>query len=522
MSTIRGGRSVAARVMAALLAVAVVASCGTTAESKLQVNLTSPSPSNATSVPQADGTGAPKGFSHYYEQKAVWTSCQEGFECATVTAPTDWSDASSAPINVALQRVRATGDRQGSLFINPGGPGGSGTQLVTYAQYLFGADVLAAYDVVGFDPRGTGRSTQVLCYDDQQWDRYLAASYPQTTEGLARASAEATALGKACQAGTGNLLAHVDTASAARDLDMLRAVVGERKLDYLGYSYGTQLGSTYAALFPGNVGRMVLDGALDPTATPAEEVQGQAEGFEKALRSYVDYCQLRGDCPLTGSGDEGMSTIGTFLDGLLAVPMPTGDTDRPLTQALGLLGVMYPLYSQSLWPTLTSALTSALNDGDGSGLLENADAYNSRDPEGGFADNSGQAFIAISCLEPRLSSDPAVMAAEARELQAAAPTIGRFLGYGALMCANWPVPAVKRDMDITAPGAGPIVVIGTTGDPATPYAWAQKLAATLSSGVLVTYDGEGHGAYGSSNDCILDAVGDYLVDGIVPADDTQC
>lgn len=512
----------ALKTLAVCLAVLVVGACSTPEESKLQVNLSSPATESPAPSAHAKTSGAPKGFEKYYKQSITWTSCGDNYDCATVTAPTDWSDKSSAPISLALQRLHATGERQGSLFINPGGPGASGTEFVTYAQYLFGDDVLSAYDIIGFDPRGTGRSTAIRCYDNAHWDQFISSSFPTTSAGLTQAVAAATSFGAACKAGTGDLLGHVDTVSAARDLDMLRAVVGETRLDYLGYSYGTQLGSTYAALFPGNVGRMVLDGAIDPNISAAGQTLGQAKGFESALHSYVENCQSGADCPLQGSVDEGMATVGKLLDGLLAVPMTTSDAARPLTQTLGVLGVIYPLYSEPLWPTLTSALASALNDNDGSGLLANADAYNSREADGTFTDNSGQAFIAISCLEPRQSSDPAVMAREAEALTSAAPTMGRFLSYGGVTCANWPEPVVKRDFDTSAPGAAPIVVVGTTGDPATPYVWAQGLASTLSSGVLVTYDGEGHGAYGSSNDCILNTVGDYLVKGVIPEADTQC
>jgi len=470
----------------------------------------------------AKRTKAPKGFGSYYRQNVAWRHCDMTFECATVSAPMDWSDPSSPPVRLALERSAARGDRVGSLLVDPGGPGASGTEFVQHASYLFGNEVLSAYDLVGFDPRGVGRSSAVSCYDDAQWDRFTAESFPATPEGLERTEDSYAALGAACAARTGELLSHVDTVSAARDLDMLRAVLGDARLHYLGFSYGTQLGSTYAALFPGNVGRMVLDGAIDPTLTAEEQVVGQAAGFEQAVRSYVADCQEASDCPLSGDVEDGTRQIAELLDDLLAHPMPTGDPARPLTQSLGMYGIIYPLYSQSLWPALTSALDAALDRGDGSGLLDNADSYNSRGTDGVYTDNSGPAFVAISCQDARESSDPAAMAAEADDLGRVAPTLGRFMAYGGLTCKHWPAPLAPLEADLAAPGAPPIVVVGTTGDPATPYSWAQGLAHTLDSGVLVTYDGEGHTAYGSSNDCVLDAVDHYLVNGIVPADGTLC
>jgi len=521
-------RPAAARRLAAFAAAVVtLAGCSPTTSTKEQVAIHPHASQTAATDPSSASAARPvkppKGFEPYYQQRVTWQHCDMTFECATVTAPTDWSDPSSAPIKLALERHAATGNRIGSLLVNPGGPGASGTDFVGYAPYLFGKDVLAAYDVVGFDPRGVGRSSAVTCLSDADWDRFTAASFPSTTPaGRDAVEAAYESLGAACASGTGDLLDHVDTVSAARDLDMVRAVLGEDKLDYLGFSYGTQLGSTYAALFPGHVGRMVLDGAIDPTLTPEQEVTGQAAGFEQAARSYVADCQGGSDCPLSGSVDDGVAQIGRLLDGLLARPMPTGDVSRPLTQSLGLFGIIYPLYAQSLWPTLTSALDDAINRGDGSGLLANADSYNSRDSDGTYADNSGVAFIAISCQDSRESSDPADMAAQAAELDKVAPTFGRFLAYGGLTCEHWPAPVVPLEADVAAPGAPPIVVVGTTGDPATPYSWAQGLATVLDSGVLVTYDGEGHTAYGSSNDCVLEAVDDYLVDGVVPADGTLC
>jgi pimeloyl-ACP methyl ester carboxylesterase len=476
----------------------------------------------ATSQAPTDAAGVPEGFDDLYSQDLEWTSCDAGLECATATAPLTWDDPEAGTIELDLKRTRATGEKQGSLLINPGGPGGSGTDFLETAAESFGDRLLAAYDVVGFDPRGVRASTEVACYDDAGKDEYLSADFDVSTdEGLAAKREAAARWAEACGENTGDLLGSVDTPSAAKDMDMLRAVLGDEKLNYLGFSYGTDLGATYAGLFPDRAGRLVLDGAMDPTLDAAAVSKGQAVGFENALRAYVEDCQAGADCPLTGSVDEGMQQVRGVLDRALDRPYPTSG-DRVVTQTLAFYGVAVTLYAEQSWPVLTQALDEAINAGTGDTLLYLADFYNDRNTDGSFATNSIEAFTAINCLDARSSADVDTMRAEAAEIEEAAPTVGTFFSYGGVTCADWPYPVVERDYDRSAPGAPPIVVIGTTNDPATPYVWAEGMADTLESAVLVTYEGEGHTAYGRSNDCIADAVEDYLVDGTAPDDGLTC
>lgn len=458
----------------------------------------------------------------YYEQDVTWDSCSTGFECADITVPLDWDDPTGDTITIGAKRHLAEGTTMGTILINPGGPGGSGVEFVEYVPYMFGAPLLESYDILGFDPRGVGESSPVTCLTDAEKDVYNAKSYAPDDAGIAAMEADATFIAERCAEETGAVLGEVDTQSAARDMDVIRAVVGDPKLNYLGFSYGTQLGATYAGIFPEKVGRMVLDGAIDLRLTPHEQSLQQAVGFENALTAYVEDCQAGSGCPLTGSVDEGKAQIKQLLDGLLANPLPTEDPDRPLTQTQAFYGIAQPLYSELLWPTLTTALEAAIVAGDGTELLESADSYNSREDDGTYIDNQGEAFRAIGCLDARGETDRATMDAEAAEIIAAAPTMGSFFGYGGVGCKSWPYPEVAQDFDLAATGAAPIVVIGTTNDPATPYVWAEGLAEQLDSAVLVTYEGEGHTAYGSSNDCILDAVDEYFVDGIVPDDGLVC
>lgn len=495
--------------VAALVAVGVLVLTGCTA------------PREQTEVTAAPTTADVQGIDAIYAQELDWQACGD-LECATLVVPMDYDQPDGDTIEVAVSRHRASGDRIGSLLINPGGPGSSGIDaLSSIALPRFGSEVVERYDLVGFDPRGVASSTPVTCVDGPEMDALTATDFDfGSDEGLAAAEAAYGELGAACLERTGPVLEHVDTVSAARDMDVLRAVLGDETLNYVGYSYGTQLGATYAAQFPEQVGRLVLDGALDPTLSTLELSQGQASGFENALRAYVADCQAGADCPLDGSVDDGLAQVKTVLDRARRSPLPTG-TDRPLTGALAFSGIALPLYDEASWSYLTLGLGAALQ-GDGSVLLQLADLYYDRNADGTYATNSTQAFWAIGCADDRGTTDPAEMRAQAAAIEEVAPTVGYFFGYGGAICAQWPVPEAGGLDDYSAAGAAPIVVIGTTNDPATPYEWAQSLAETLDSGTLLTYEGEGHTAYGRSNACIAGAVDAYLLEGTVPAEGTRC
>jgi pimeloyl-ACP methyl ester carboxylesterase len=476
----------------------------------------------SSAVPGGDGATADAGLERFYGQTLQWTACEQ-LQCATATVPIDYADPAAGSIELALRRAPATsGEAIGSLLLNPGGPGGSGVDFVEQATQRVSPGVLEQYDLVGFDPRGVARSSPVTCVDDATKDALLSRDFDYSTDaGIEEARAAYREFGEGCAANTGPLLAHVDTVSAARDMDVLRAVLGDETLTYLGYSYGTSLGANYAELFPERVGRLVLDGALDPTLTETELAVGQAAGFESALRAYVEDCQGGDGCPLTGSVDDGMAQVRELLDRARRSPLETG-SDRPLTATLAFYGIAVTLYDDASWGVLTQALTAALRQDDGSGLLFLADVYNERDEDGGFASNSTEAFTAINCLDGASPSDPDTMRAEAAEVLRAAPTVGDFFSYGGVVCQDWPYPPTGTSEALTAQGAAPILVVGTTNDPATPYAWSEGLAEQLESGVLLTWEGEGHTAYGRSNECVAEVVDAYLLAGTVPDDGTTC
>lgn len=457
----------------------------------------------------------------YYEQEIAWAACGDN-ECARLTVPLDYAEPAGETIQIAVLRVPA-GDpdrRIGSLVVNPGGPGAPGTTYAAQAGLAFREPLRERYDVVGFDPRGTGFSTAVDCVSDEQLDVFLAADpAPDDREEADALEQAQRAFNAGCAAESGALADHVTTVEAAQDMDVLRSALGESTLTYLGASYGTKLGATYAELHPDRVGRFVLDGAVDPTLTAREQTLGQARGFETAIRAYAEDCVDSGDCPLGDSVEAGLQRLTDFIDEVDAEPLPTGG-ERELAVGNAITGIIAPLYNRDYWFLLTRALTAAF-EGDGSQLMQLSDLYSSRGPEG-YQDNSSEAILAINCLDDPSAVDPDDIPGQVAAFEEASPTFGEVFAWGQAGCLGLRAEATVETPEIDAAGAPPILVIGTTRDPATPYAWAEALAGELESGVLITRDGDGHTGYNVGNACVDEAVEDYLVDGTVPEDGLRC
>jgi pimeloyl-ACP methyl ester carboxylesterase len=481
--------------------------------------------------PQPTPRPAPAGLEELYGQEPDWSDCEpSGMECATVTAPVDWSQPGGATIELAVVRLPSdSGERIGSLLMNPGGPGGSGVDLVrNAAEYITSEQLRDSFDVVGWDPRGVGESTPVRCLDDEAMDEFLygvPANPAGTDAWLAEQVEKEKAFAAACQENTGEFLAHVDVESNARDMDLLRAVLGDDSLNYLGFSYGTSFGAHYAELFPGNVGRLVLDAAIDPSLSAAEVFTVQMGGFENAFRSYLEACLAAADCPFSGTLDDAIAQASALFAGVEGRAM-TADDGRQLTAATLGTALSYPLYDEGSWPAL-SQMISQLQAGDATLALQLADGYNSRTDDGRYPDQSVAVYTAATCLDSQFAGGLESTKATMASIAAAAPTIGPYLSYGDwvhidIACQAWPAPSVVTPHPIVAEGAAPILVLGTTNDPATPYAWAQAMASQLSSGVLITREGEGHTAYAQGNGCIDQTVEAYLIRGDVPAADPMC
>ena len=470
-----------------------------------------------------DTSGVDAALLPFYDQELDWRVCGDGFQCTTVTAPLDWTSPGAGEVELSVIRHRAaSGDAIGSLLTNPGGPGESGVALIRDSlDFAIGEVLQQQYDVIGFDPRGVGESTAVRCYDASEMDAYLfdipaapRGSDAWEDELLARHGDFATA----CDAESDGILPYITTDNAARDLDLLRGVLGDETLSYLGYSYGTLLGATYAKLFPERVGRLVLDGAVDPSASGLDLGTTQGVGFESALRAYMADCLQQDDCPFRGSVDEAMADLGTLLASVDRSPLPASD-GRELGSDSLMMAIVAALYSEDSWPYLTVALTDVL-EGNADVALQLADFYYGRE-DGEYTDNSTEAFRAYNCMDYPADSTPEQEASAEALLAAKAPTIAPYWS-GPDPCEVWPYPPTGVREPITAEGAAPIVVVGTTNDPATPYEWSVSLAEQLSSGVLVTRVGEGHTGYNKGNDCVDRAVEAYLLRGTVPEDGLRC
>jgi pimeloyl-ACP methyl ester carboxylesterase len=464
----------------------------------------------------------PAGLAKYYEQKLAWTSCDEGFQCSTLKVPLDYTHPDGTQIGIAVVRKQATdpGQRLGSLLVNPGGPGGSGIQYAT-SPGVVSAAVQARYDLIGFDPRGVDQSDPVQCLSSAQMDAFVSIpSDPDTSAEQQQVVNESKFFAAQCEAKSGSLLPFVGTQDAARDMDVLRAALGDAKLNYLGKSYGTYLGAVYAQEFPKNVGHMVLDGALDPSLSSEQLNITQAAAFDAELRQYLAGCAKTSGCPFSGDVTADVTQLKTWVNSLQDHPIQ-GDNTRKLDEALAMTGVALAMYDQNSWPQLTQALRAGFQ-GDGSELLQMADEYNNR-VAGQFVGNEAEANFAVNCVDhPDEATSVQQIEQALPAYEKAAPFFGEMVDWSGLPCAYWGAKPTNTPQKISASGAAPILVVGTTRDPATPYAWAQGLATQLASGHLLTMDGDGHTAYLRGSTCIDSDVDAYLISGTLPAQGTVC
>ena len=472
-----------------------------------------------------DASGAPAGFSKYYEQVVEFEECGTRLYCADIDVPMDWNDPSSEAISIATVFRLADSNPRGFILFNPGGPGSSGYDWVKdSSEYLGTKDLRADWNILGFDPRGVGRSSAVECLSDSEYDEFLygvSGFEIGSEEDIAVARAATADFADKCLEKTGALLGFVDTVSAARDMDVLRAVVGESKLNFLGYSYGSFLGTTYATLFPERVGRFVLDGAIDPTVSDDEQTLFQIQAFEAALTAFLENCDSYEDCPFSGNVSADLISVKQLLASIEKDPLVTS-SGRELTIWAAVTGLIMTLYSDRYWPELSSAFSEAYA-GSGDRFLFLADFYNDRGEDGIYQTNLIAANYAINCLDNSASPSMLEIEAQNKRLLDTAPVLGRYWQFGGLRCGSWPFPEAEKPSDYSAAGAPTILVIGTTGDPATPYSQAQSLANDiLKDGFLMTYNGEGHTIYGNQVKCIDQVVDRFFLTGELPASDPNC
>lgn len=491
-----------------------------------------PGPSAAGEADRDVMAGTDPALSRFYEQDVAWGGCRfpdqdagAELQCARVTVPVDYGKPGDGDTFVELSRLPASGSRPaGALFLNPGGPGASGVEMMLSAGLLASPAVRENYDLVGFDPRGVERSDGIECLTDREMDRWREE--PALTPGSDSPDEVREAyrrIGTECHEKSSPVVSHMDTQSVAKDLDVLRAVLDQPATHYLGFSYGTEIGATYAHSFPQRTGRMVLDGGVDPTLTDREATLAQAEGFEANLRHWVEQCQQTDRQCAVGSQDVdgGVRQIRELLRELQDKDVKVAD-GRRITPVNALEGILVPLYSPQSYPQLNSALAAAF-EGDYQPLMKFSDSNHGRDSSGKYTSNVSTAFIAVNCLDSvdRDVSD-AEMERAAREMAQAAPTFGPYLGYGAAACQGWPDEPVKPLDSYRADTEQSVVVVGTTHDPATPYEWSRSLTEELGNARLVSYEGWGHTAYATGDRCVRGAVDDYLVRGTVPREGLRC
>ena len=519
---------------------------GSTTGGSSAASPSTPTSTDQTSNPADSSQGdVPRGLENFYNQDIDWKDCSNEtttFQCGTVTVPLDYEHPDGKTISIALKKLPALdGDAEhGSLFLNPGGPGESGIEVVTSAPGV-SEELRSAYDIIGFDPRGVGQSTPITCWTDDEINQYLngtsntlfeimatdvlSSTDSSVQERIDRGAANAARCAKYSQ--VPELLDHVGTRNVARDLDVLRATNGNAKLSYLGMSYGTYIGALYADLFPGRVGRTVLDSAMDPSQRWADGEAGVVAFTEGVLRQYVEHCRAQSACPLSGSTDEAVAQLAAFVDGLDKNPLTAPDSDATINTLSATVIIRQYAVAQPDWEALTAMLTPAMTNHDGTLMAKAMQSLSELSPE--TADEAMDStanrqimFTAVICNDnPDTGATASEMDAQAAAERKAHPFFGGISNSLEAYCRGWGHRGKTPPQETHAEGSAPILVVGITGDVQTLYSWSQSLAGQLDNGHLLTVEGYGHGAF-TRNTCAATAITGFLVNGTMPDEGTTC
>lgn len=461
-------------------------------------------------------------LTRYQGQQLSWQPCG-ALECTWLTVPMSYEDPSLGDLRLAVSRSKApAADRRGSIVVNPGGPGAAGVDFAAYVADDVMPAVAERYDVVGFDPRGVGDSAPVSCLTGRQTSEWLDADptpdSPAEIRALMRAAGR---IAPGCLRSNATLATHVGTELTVRDLELLRSALGDETLNFLGFSYGTVIGAQYMERFPDRVGRFVLDGAVDPALDGMQLSRGQSTGFQRAVWQFAASCARDTSCPAR-SRSAVITWINRLFARLDARPMATHGS-QPLLESQAITAVFYAMYDPGMWPLLVDALSLAAR-GDGTNLQEIA--YSATDRTGRFqyATNTNSAFYAISCWDGPATPDAKGLAVAARRWSEGArvSALAEAMSWGNAPCSTWFGHTAQQPAPATSTTAAPVVIIGTTRDPATPYAWSQALASQLPTARLLTYEGDGHTAYGTDSPCVQNAVDSYFLSGTLPAPGLRC
>ena len=496
------------------------------------------------------GAGAPKGLESFYNQDLTWTDCTDdatgtAFQCATVTVPLDYDHPQGKTITVALKKLPSTSSSpRGSVFLNPGGPGGSGISAIESQAELFKngemSEVLASYDIIGFDPRGVGQSTPITCWSPEDVQAILAgqaeapsSGQPTTSGSAADIVAQGSREAAACQKYTEvpEILDHADTRSVARDMDVMRALVGDKDLNYLGVSYGTYLGAVYTELFPDNIGRVVLDSAMDPTLSRQEASEDGAAAWEQSLRTYIESQQGQAGFPLSGTTEEAVTRLATFLDDLDANPLTVSNSRETLNRAKAVSSIATLANSSpDKWPLLTEGLAQAMNAHDGTALVRNAASVSASSNSVPPPTTEKQVverlrtryvFSANRCLDFPDAGNESSWDAELASYRRDYPVFHSSLPQMNAFCHGWGHTSRTEAVDVDVEATNPVLVVGILHDPATPYPWSKALVSRIRNSHLLSVDMYSHVATGQ-NSCTMARISDYLVNGTLPSDGEVC
>ena len=450
----------------------------------------------------------------YRSQSIKWQQCSDGFQCGSFTVPVDYAKVGAEHFTLKLI-MRPASDKKkrlGALIVNPGGPGASAIEYAAAATLIVSKAIYSRYDIVGFDERGVGQSEPIRCLSDKAEDQLLSSDGTVSTKAeLSGLITSAERFATACAKAAGMRLGHYSTLSSAKDMDLLRTILGEKRLNFLGKSYGTYLGTLYASLFPTKVGRMVLDGAMDPQESVRNQALTQATGFELALDTY-----LKANKATT------KAQILSFLKQIRQQPMKA-DGQRFLTESYAITGIASTLYDNSTgWPDLTDALVAAIKKSNPNPLLALSDNYYQRDPNGHYTSNQNDIAELVSCLDFTNPQTPEQMFADRAAFAKAAPVFGPYLVFSSIICKYWKAPPQVVTDYSGLKKCPPIIIIGVARDPATPYRWAKSLRTLIPNSTLLTYDGDGHTGHNRGNSCIDSKVDTYLLTGKVPVGKNHC
>jgi pimeloyl-ACP methyl ester carboxylesterase len=461
----------------------------------------------------------PTSLGTYYAQEINWRSCNQDFQCATLAVPINYSKLSTGTFEIAVLKFEARASKKlGSIIVNPGGPGGSGVDYAYAAEYIFSPAILDRYDIVGFDPRGVSRSAPIRCLNDKELDsNNNSDSKPDNEAEFQQILQDTKKYVELCKDKNKHLSSY-STANVARDMDILRQALGDKQLNYMGKSYGTYLGTLYAQFFPDKIGRVVLDGAVDPTISNFQQTLTQAIGFDQAFSSFAKDCASKKNCTLPKGKEAAIAEMKKFFAQAAKKPLPTKSSNRTLSETMMVLGTASAMYDSATgWPKLRKAIKEAQN-GYGDKFLELADEYTGRQSDGSYPNNEFDSGAVIDCLDVDEPRTIAQIQNGAKLFTQQAPLFGPYLAYGGLTCKYF---GQSEEVKIAATKTtSPIVVIGTTGDPATPYEWAQGLNKLLTNSVLVSLTGEGHTGQGQGNGCIDDQIDDFYLTGKLPTTST--